>query len=236
MIGAAIFIVFFLGFLAITLGVPVIPPGSLTHALLGIPETGYLVFGIPAWLLINAVVNGVVYGFIVWLIYTLLSKPPSRGTTQIPPVQHEVAVHVQETREKKVTDYIKMAERTRPIYEMRLLNAGIKTTDHLLDRGSTRRGREELARTTGIPYKLILKWVNLSDLFRITGIGREYSDLLEEAGVNTVVELSKRNSEKLYAKILEINEQKVLVKKPPSLNEVINWIKQAKNLPRKIEY
>ncbi|UCH03298.1 MAG: DUF4332 domain-containing protein [Candidatus Bathyarchaeota archaeon] len=129
-----------------------------------------------------------------------------------------------------------MAERTRPIYEMRLLNAGIKTTDHLLDRGSTRRGREELARTTGIPYKLILKWVNLSDLFRITGIGREYSDLLEEAGVDTVVELSQRNPANLHAKICEVNEVKALVKRPPSLKEITNWIQQAKKLPRKVNY
>jgi hypothetical protein len=74
MIGAIIFVVFFLVFLAVTLGFPTLPPGSMIHELLGIPLTEYLILGIPAWLLINAIVNGVVYGFIIWLIFTIVNK------------------------------------------------------------------------------------------------------------------------------------------------------------------
>jgi len=79
MIGAVIFVLFFLLFLAITLGVPTLPPGSMIHTLLGIPQTTYPVLGIPAWILINAIVNGIVYGFIIWLIYSLANIARSKG-------------------------------------------------------------------------------------------------------------------------------------------------------------
>lgn len=123
-----------------------------------------------------------------------------------------------------------------PTYAKKLMEAGIKTTDDLLETGSTPKSREELAEKTGISSKLILEWVNLSDLLRIKGVGEEYSDLLEEAGVDTVVELSRRNPENLHAKIVEINKEKKLVRKPPTLDDVRGWIEQAKKLPRKVQY
>ncbi len=123
-----------------------------------------------------------------------------------------------------------------PTYAKKLIDAGINTTDDLLEVASTRKGREELSEKTGISEKLILEWVNLADLFRIKGVGEEYSDLLEEAGVDTVVELSLRNPENLHTKILEVNEEKKLVRRPPTLNEVREWIEQAKKLPRKVEH
>lgn len=123
-----------------------------------------------------------------------------------------------------------------PAYAKKLAEAGIKTTDDLLAAGATPKGREELAAKTGISSKLILEWVNLADLFRIKGIGEEYSDLLEEAGVDTVVELAKRDPENLHAKILEVNEKKKLVRRPPTLKQVKDWVEQAKKLPRKVEY
>jgi predicted flap endonuclease-1-like 5' DNA nuclease len=123
-----------------------------------------------------------------------------------------------------------------PAYAKKLVEVGIKTTEDLLNVGATKKGKKELAEKTGISEKLILEWVNLSDLFRIKGIGEEYSDLLEEAGVDTVVELSKRDPENLYAKLLEVNKEKKLVRKPPTLEQVKNWIDQAKKLPRKVEY
>jgi len=123
-----------------------------------------------------------------------------------------------------------------PAYAEKLIGAGIKTTDDLLEAGSTPKGRKNLAKNTGISGKLILEWVNLADLFRIKGVGEEYSDLLEEAGVDTVVELSKRVADNLHAKMLEVNEEKKLVRRPPTLNEVKQWIEQAKKLPRKVEY
>ena len=113
---------------------------------------------------------------------------------------------------------------------------GIVTTTDLLEAGKTKAGREELSEKTGVSEKLILEWVNLSDLMRIKGVGEEYSDLLEEAGVDTVVELSRRVPENLYAKMQEINETKELVRRTPTLNDVTIWVDQAKKLPRIIEY
>jgi len=131
---------------------------------------------------------------------------------------------------------IKAIEGIGPTYAKKLIEAGIKTTDSLLEAGSTSKERDELAEKTGISPKLILEWVNLADLFRIKGMGEEYSDLLEEAGVDTVVELARRNPENLHAKLLEVNEEKKLVRRPPSLNAVNSWVEQAKKLPRKVEY
>ena len=123
-----------------------------------------------------------------------------------------------------------------PTYAQKLSNEGITTTDELLDAGATPQGREALAEKTGIAESLILEWVNLSDLFRIKGVGEEYSDLLEEAGVDTVAELARRNPENLLAKIIEVNEAKNLVRRVPYLSFVESWVQQAKTLPRKVEY
>ena len=105
-----------------------------------------------------------------------------------------------------------------------------------MEAGATPLGRQVLAEKTDISGKLILEWVNLADLFRIKGVGEEYSDLLEEAGVDTVVELATRNAENLLVRIYEVNEKKKLVRRLPTLNEIKQWIAQAKTLPRKVEY
>jgi predicted flap endonuclease-1-like 5' DNA nuclease len=123
-----------------------------------------------------------------------------------------------------------------PEYAKKLIESGIKTTGDLLESGHTKSGRVKLAEVTGISQKLILEWVNLADLFRISGIGEEYSDLLEEAGVDTVIELARRNPENLLAKLTEVNDEKKLVRRIPNLAKVEDWIKQAKELPRKVEY
>ncbi|HCO70659.1 MAG TPA: DUF4332 domain-containing protein, partial [Mesotoga infera] len=94
----------------------------------------------------------------------------------------------------------------------------------------------ELAKKTDILEETILTWVNHADLMRIKGIGGEYSELLEAAGVDTVPELSKRNGDNLYEKIVEVNGAKKLVRKLPAKKQVLNWIEQAKKLPRAIQY
>ncbi len=121
-------------------------------------------------------------------------------------------------------------------YAAKLQAAGVTTLEDLLEKGNTPQKRKALAEATGASEKLILEWVNLADLFRIKGIGEEYSDLLEEAGVDTVVELAQRNPENLLAKMTEINEQKKLVRRLPVLSQVQDWVEQAKKLPRVIEY
>ena len=123
-----------------------------------------------------------------------------------------------------------------PVYAKKLGEAGIKTTDDLLKAGATAKGREELAKKAGIDVKSILEWVNRSDLYRIKGVGQEYSDLLENAGVDTVVELANRVPENLLAKMLEVNTAKKLVRRPPPISSVKNWVEQAKKLKRVVEY
>jgi predicted flap endonuclease-1-like 5' DNA nuclease len=113
---------------------------------------------------------------------------------------------------------------------------GIETTETLWEKGSTPKGRKEIAETTGIGNAWILKWVNRADLFRIKGIGEEYSDLLEASGVDTVPELAQRNPENLYAKLGKVNAAQKLVRKLPALTQVNGWIEQAKALPRVITY
>jgi predicted flap endonuclease-1-like 5' DNA nuclease len=122
------------------------------------------------------------------------------------------------------------------VYTEKLTGVGIKTTTDLLEHCGTAKGREEMAEKTGISEKLLLEWVNLADLFRIKGVGEQFSDLLEEAGVDTVVELAQRNPENLYNKMLEVNEEKNLVNRTPHLSEVKSWVEQAKSLPRKVMY
>ncbi len=122
------------------------------------------------------------------------------------------------------------------VYAGKLKKAGIETTEALLEKGSTPKGRKELAQATGIGDAWILKWVNRADLFRIKGIGEEYSDLLEAAGVDTVPELAQRNPENLFAKLGEVNAAKKLVRKLPAVSQVSDWIEQAKALPRVMTY
>jgi len=122
------------------------------------------------------------------------------------------------------------------VYQEKLVAAGIKTTEKLLETACMSKPREDLATKTGIPVKLILEWVNLADLMRIKGVGEEYSDLLEEAGVDTVAELANRVPENLLAKLKETNEKEKLVRRLPVLKQVQRWVQEAKKLPRKVEY
>jgi len=122
------------------------------------------------------------------------------------------------------------------VYAEKLAAVGITTTEALLKAGASPQGRQALEEKTGISHKLILEWVNLADLFRIKGVGEEYSDLLEEAGVDTVPELAQRNAENLYAKLQEVNAAKELVRRLPAQSQVANWVEQAKNLDRVVTY
>lgn len=121
-------------------------------------------------------------------------------------------------------------------YAQTLAEKGITTTEALLEKCATPAGRKALAEETGISGKLILKWANRADLARIKGIGSEYADLLEAAGVDTVPELARRNAANLYTALQAVNEEKKLVRRPPAENQVADWIEQAKALPRKLTY
>ena len=123
-----------------------------------------------------------------------------------------------------------------PAHVEKLKAQELKTTEDLLKAGGTPKGREDLAAAMGISGKLILRWVNMADLFRLKGVGEEYSDLLEAAGVDTVPELATRRADNLTTKMAEVNEQKKLVRRLPTQAEVSAWIESAKSLPREVTY
>jgi predicted flap endonuclease-1-like 5' DNA nuclease len=121
-------------------------------------------------------------------------------------------------------------------YQKKLKAVGILSIEALLERGATPKGRKEVVDKSGIGDTLILKWVNRADLFRIKGIGEQYADLLEVAGVDTVPELAQRKAENLFQKLVETNQAKRLVRKMPTLTQVADWVAQAKKLPKKVTY
>ena len=123
-----------------------------------------------------------------------------------------------------------------PFFAERLRKAGVPTVGALLRSGATPKGREELQQKTGIGHEYILDWVNRADLMRIRGVGEEYGDLLEKAGVDTVVELANRNPEHLYQKMLAVNAAKRLVRRVPARSMVADWVRQARSLPRVVSY
>lgn len=123
-----------------------------------------------------------------------------------------------------------------PVYAEKLIAAGIENTDQLLEKGATAKGRQALEEATGITSKLILTWVNHADLYRIKGVGPQFAELLEAAGVDTVKELGHRNAENLAAKMLEVNEEKKLVRRVPVQAEIEKMIAQAKELPGVMTY
>ena len=121
-------------------------------------------------------------------------------------------------------------------YAEKLHAAGIRSVDALLRAGATPAGRKDLAEKTGISHEHILDWVNRADLMRVRGVGEEYSDLLERAGVDTVRELAQRNADNLYEKMLEVNAEKRLVRRPPTRDMVARWVEQAKTLEKVVFY
>ena len=147
-------------------------------------------------------------------------------------------LHKSNISQKRSTTMAKIVdiEGIGPVYGAKLQEAGITTTDALLKATATPADRKDLATATDIDSTLILKWANRADLFRIKGVGEEYSDLLEASGVDTVPELAQRNAENLYNKMLEVNAEKKLVRRPPSQNAVSDWVAQAKDLPRALFY
>ena len=123
-----------------------------------------------------------------------------------------------------------------PAYAAKLQKAGVKTTDDLLARGAKPKGRDELEKATGISAAKILEWVNHVDLYRINGVGSEYSDLLEAAGVDSPAELAHRVPANLAAKMEEVNKAKKLVRRVPTETMVAGWVAQAKKMPKIVEH
>jgi predicted flap endonuclease-1-like 5' DNA nuclease len=123
-----------------------------------------------------------------------------------------------------------------PSYATALKNASIDTIEERLAVGGSPAGRDTIAEKSGLSPKLILEWVNHADLMRIKGVGSEYADLLEAAGVDSVPELAQRNAANLAATLGDVNEAKNLVRRVPTEGEVTAWVAEAKTLPRAVQY
>jgi len=121
-------------------------------------------------------------------------------------------------------------------FAKKLQEAGIRSAPALLEQGATPQGRKEIAAQAGIGESVVLRWVNHADLARIKGIGGQYAELMEAAGVDTVAELAQRNAENLHRHLVSMNDEKRLVRKLPNLTQVSGWIKQAKKMPRVVSY
>ena len=228
--GALVFLLVFVLFVIISFfGIITLPPANwiIQEYIADVLQTDYAS-------LVEGIINGVIYGVIVFVIFSTILWLNDR--TKKP---KETVVKVQETKtaEPSVSSAkVEEIEGIGTVYASKLKTAGVKTTYELLNTGGTKQGRKELSEKTGISETVILEWVNMADLFRIKGIGEEYSELLKEAGVSTVVELGRRNPENLCETLGGVNEAKKLVRRTPTLNQIKDWVEQAKSLPRMVEY
>jgi predicted flap endonuclease-1-like 5' DNA nuclease len=223
--GAVIFVSIFVLFVLISLAGIALPPGDwiVQQYIPGLLQTDYAPIA-------EGIISGVIFGIITWAAFSILIIK-LRGSKE-----NQVKIEFKPALSQSASSRIIEIEGIGSTYAKKLNTQGIKTTDDILEKGGTKQGRKELANKTGISEIVILEWVNMADLFRIKGIGEEYSDLLKEAGVSTVVELARRNPKNLHETIMGYNEAKKLVRRPPSLTQVIDWIEQAKILPRMVEY
>ena len=160
------------------------------------------------------------------------AEEPTPTTTDI----IEEAAHASPGETAKLATHAGFIEGNGPVYRKKLQELGIDSPKSLLEAGATPNGRAELEEKTGISHKLIMKWLQAADLYRIKGVGTQYAELLVTAGVNTVLELALRNPENLHQKLIEVNEEKHHVREVPSLNMVTSWVEEAKELPRVISY
>jgi predicted flap endonuclease-1-like 5' DNA nuclease len=241
MIGAVIFVIFFLIFTLVSVFVyPDLPPAAMILGWFGITAATIPQYGI--WII--GLINGVIYGFIIWLIYSLIRVATRKEKVEraLPPkavlLPHEPLAEpvVRATAPNPLERGIDVIKGIGPSYADKLKGANLTVIKDILKAGGTKKGRETLAKITGASERTVLKWVNRADLFRVKGIGKEYSELLDVAGVNTVVELSRRNPAKLREKLEEINREKGLVKQLPSVETIGEWIRHAKRLKRRVEY
>jgi predicted flap endonuclease-1-like 5' DNA nuclease/uncharacterized membrane protein len=163
-------------------------------------------------------------------------EPEAETPAPVPEPEPEPVSAVPEKLVIPIPKGLKYIEGIGDVYGEKLKAAGIRNVSDLLDKGCNPQGREEIAAVTGISEKLVLRWVNQADLYRIRGIGKEYAELLEAAGVDTVPELAQRVPANLLEKMGTVNEQRKMVRRLPVLPQVESWVTQARDLPRKLTY
>jgi len=250
---AAIFAGAFLLLMAITFIVPVLPPAQLLHEFLNIPQPTLTIWGIPTATLFYGITNGFFYGVVAAAAYGLSRDrtrhkplppmPDARHLLEPPPKpmpidwradRYPPAITVR-TERGRIEQDIETIEGIGSSRGRMLRNAGIRTVDDLLRAGATRRGRQRIANEIGVSYATMHKWVYRGDLLRVRGIGRQYSELLETAGVATLTDLSTRNPRFLWQTLKLVNRERKLVRRIPPLKTIENWVHKAKFLEPIVE-
>jgi predicted flap endonuclease-1-like 5' DNA nuclease len=247
MSATAVFTGVFLLLIVITFVSPVLPPAQFVYDLLNISQPTISIWGVSAATLLISVTNGFFWGTVITVIYSLSRYFTRRKS--LPPMP--VASVLRSSKPKPgpmPLDY--RADRYPPAFTVRkqrgrteqeietiegigslrgrmLRGAGIGTVDDLLRAGATRMKRQRLANEFGVSYHTVHKWVCRGDLLRVRGIGRQYSELLEEAGVSTITDLSMRNPRYLWQKLKTVNRGRRLVGRVPPFKTVENWVYKA---------
>jgi large subunit ribosomal protein L20 len=163
------------------------------------------------------------------------TKPAAPVEAATPAPKAEAAESKAEETISRKSDLTRISDLTEE-HSAKLHVADIYRCEELLEEGATPAGRKEIAELAGADEKLVLRWINQADLFRLKGVESKYANLLEAAGVDTVPELAQRNAENLHEKLVAINEEQNLVQRVPSLSQVTDWITEAKDLPRAVNY
>ena len=249
---AVVFTIAFIIPLGVTLGFPAFPPGEIIYNFLGAPEIFMSIGGISGSTIINGIINGLFWGAIIVGLYLLIRRasepetlPPMPTPPHIPspvpaPMPRESTMTVRSSRPKirerkkfvPLDQDIETIEGIGHTYGTRLRNVGVKTVKDLLRAGASRSGRRYLAAKIDVAPATLLKWVYRADFFRIKGIGKQYSSLLESAGVNTVADLALRDPESLCERLRMINRRKNLVRRTPPSKMIAEWVRSAKYLKR----
>lgn len=136
-----------------------------------------------------------------------------------------------------LVDYkIEEIEGIGPAFGAKLAAAGITKTSHLLKMCDCPGGRKQISKTTGISTHQLLKWADMADLMRISGIGKQFGELLKAAGVDTIKELRMRRPDHLAEKLAEVNQKKRLARTTPGEGQLQRWIAAAKQMKPVITY
>lgn len=236
---------------AVTLILPSLPPGEFLYELLEMPHISQSIIGISVSTLVYGFINGFLWGLVAAAVYGLSRRisrsrrlPPMPVARRLPtpppqPVRADPRVEKippsftvrKDWRIRNETEHdVETIEGVGPVRGQLLRNAGIRTVDDLLVVGATRRGRQRLANQVGVAYTTMLRWVYRGDLLRVRGIGKQYSSLLEAAGVATVTDLSTRNPRYLWQTLRNVNRRRSLVRRTPPRKTVEVWVHNAQRL------
>jgi len=247
MYGVIIFLAALVTIFGLTIGIISLPPGEMIYTFLGSPEITYSLFGITGDTLFIGTINGIIWGSIITIIYRFGYNSSKREVILAPPVTKTTSNSMHRSTSRSFTtsksktyfplnQSVEIIDGIGPKYGSRLRYSGVKIIEDLLNIGATKDGRLHLAEKVDVAPSTIFKWVNRADFLRIKGIGKEYSSLLESAGVNTIKDLSGRDSWNLYYKLKEINKEKRVVRRTPPHNTIEYWIQSAKKLEPIVMY